>query len=176
MLSGWPAIQQLAVDLSASLRASDRYERLLEVVRGAIPCDATALLALREDALVPLAIHGLAPQVLGMRFSVEQHPRLRAIARSTKPVRFPAGSRLPDPFDGLVAGAPAALADVHDCLGCPLLAEGRVIGVLTADALATDAFDGLDESFLEALGALAGAALHTAHLIETIEALAERRG
>ena len=172
----WPALQRIAVDLTESLHSTDRYHRLLEVVRSAIPCDATALLALRDGELCPLAVHGLSPQVLGMRFAPVDHPRLEAVLRSAKPVRFPVDSTLPDPFDGLVEGAPGALAAVHDCLGCPLVAEGHVIGVLTADALATDAFDGLDEGFLIALGALAGAALHTARLIETVEALAERRG
>jgi len=172
----WPALQQIAIDLTQSLRAHDRYQRLLDVVRFAIPCDATALLVVQNGTLVPLAVHGLSPQVLGMRFSPAEHPRLRAIMAGDQPVRFPATSRLPDPFDGLVVGAPHALADVHDCLGCPLIAEGKVIGVLTADALKTHAFDKLDQEFLVALGALAGAALHTAQLIETVEALAEQRG
>jgi anaerobic nitric oxide reductase transcription regulator len=172
----WPALQRIAVDLTESLGAADRYQRLLDVVRSAIPCDATALLALHDGVLRPLAVHGLAAPVLGMRFAPDSHPRLRAILDSAKPVRFPKDSALPDPFDGLVEGAPDALAHVHDCLGCPLVAEGRVVGVLTADALATDAFDGLDEEFLLALGALAGAALHTARLIETVEHLAEQRG
>ncbi len=176
MQQPWPALQRIVVDLTESLRASDRYLRLLEVVRSVIRCDATALLALRDGELVPLAVQGLSAQVLGMRFVPRDHPRLKAILESARPVRFPAGSKLPDPFDGLVEGAPAALADVHDCLGCPLVAEGQVIGVLTADALATDAFDGLGEEFLSALGALAGAALHTARLIEALETVAEQRG
>jgi len=175
-MTPWPALQRIAVDLTESLRAGDRYQRLLEIVRTAIPCDATALLALREGDLVPLAVHGLSGQVMGMRFRPADHPRLATILRSPDPVRFPSDSSLPDPFDGLVAGAPTALHDVHDCLGCPLVADGQVVGVLTADALAIDAFDGLDDEFLRALGALAGAALHTARLIDTIEALAEQRG
>jgi anaerobic nitric oxide reductase transcription regulator len=170
------ALQKIAVDLTESLRASDRYERLLDVVRSAIPCDATTLLFLRDGELVPLAVYGLSKQVLGMRFAPAQHPRLATILRSGKPVRFPANSGLPDPFDGLVEGASGVLADVHDCLGCPLVAEGHVVGVLTADAIATDAFDGLDQEFLISLGALAGAALHTARMFETIERLAEQRG
>ena len=171
-----PALLQIAVDLTQSLGAGDRYQRLLEAVRSAIRCDATALLALRDKELIPLAVHGLVPQVLGMRFALSRHPRLDAIVRSEKPVRFPSDSALPDPFDGLLAGPDHALDDVHDCLGCPLVAGGAVIGVLTADALATDAFDGLDQEFLVALGALAGAALHTTRLIDTIEELAEKRG
>ena len=172
----WPALQQIAVDLTESLSASDRYQRLLEIVRNAIPCDATALLVLHDGELVPVAMRGLSPQVLGMQFRPSEHPRLAAILRSTHPIRFPADSKLPDPFDGLVEHEPHALAGVHDCLGCPLVAGGQKIGVLTADALATDAFDGLGEEFLTALGALAGAAVHTARLIETIEAVAEQRG
>ena len=172
----WQALQRIAVDLTESLGAAHRYERLLEVVRSVLPCDATALLLLRDGELVPLAVHGLSPQVLGMRFAPAAHPRLQAIVNSAAPVRFAAASPLPDPFDGLISAAPGGLASVHDCLGCPLVAEGRVVGVLTADALAVDAFDGLAPEFLAALGALAGAALHTARLIETIEGLAERRG
>ena len=176
MASDRSALLPIALDLTRSLYAGDRYQRLLAAVRAAIPCDATAILALHEGTLVPLAVHGLLPQVLGMRFALASHPRLDAIVRSERPVRFPANSTLPDPFDGLVAGESHALGDVHDCLGCPLLVDGAVIGVLTADALAKDAFDGLDEEFLMALGALAGAALHTTRLIETIEVLAEKRG
>ena len=172
----WTALQRIAVDLTESLRWTDRYDRLLEVVRSEIPCNATALLAYRDGELIPLAARGLSRQVLGMRFAPSRHPRLHAILTSATPIRFPSDSPLPDPFDGLVDGAPDALADVHDCLGFPLVAAGEVVGILTADALATDAFDELDEEFLAALGALAGAALHTARLFETIEMLAERRG
>ncbi len=175
-MNQWPALQRIAVDLTRSLGAADRYQRLLESVRSVIPCDATALLALREGVLVPLAVRGLSPQVLGMTFAPADHPRLRAILASPTPVRFPADAALPDPFDGLIDGSPDALADVHDCLGCPLVADGALVGVLTADALAIDAFDGLTQEFLSALGALAGAALQTARLIETIEALAQQRG
>ncbi|MEO8548481.1 MAG: nitric oxide reductase transcriptional regulator NorR [Kofleriaceae bacterium] len=175
-MSSWKALQRIAVDLTESLRATDRYDRLLEVVRSEIPCNATALLAYTNGELVPLATRGLSRQVLGMRFAPAQHPRLQAIVNSRKPVRFPSDSDLPDPFDGLVDGAPDALDHVHDCLGCPLVAQGELVGILTADALATDAFDDLDEEFLLALGALAGAALHTARLFETMEMLAERRG
>ncbi len=95
----WPALQRIAIDLTESLRASDRYDRLLEIVRSVIPCDATALLALRDGDLVPLAVRGLSPQVLGMRFQPAAHPRLAEILHSARPVRFPSDSPLPDPFD-----------------------------------------------------------------------------
>lgn len=160
----------IAVDLTASLASQDRLQRLVDAVRAAIPCDAAAVLGLAGDELIPLATHGLAPEVLGRRFSRREHPRLDVIVAREAPVRFPADSRLPDPYDGLLLVNPDATRDVHACLGCPLVEGGRVIGVLTADALEPGAFDDLDESFLRMLGALAGAALHTGRLIESLEA------
>lgn len=171
-----PAIVQIAIDLTRSLCSKDRYQRVLAAVESVLPCDATALLVLRDGELVPLAAHGLLPQVLGMRFRITEHPRLARIVSSDGPIRFPADSNLPDPFDGLMEGEPHALHDVHDCMGCPLVADEQVVGVLTADALDVGAFDGLQREVLVALGALAGAALQTTRLIETIESLAEKRG
>jgi transcriptional regulator with GAF, ATPase, and Fis domain len=49
----------IARDLTASLAAGDRYERLLEAVRRLVPCDAACLLRLEGDELVPLAGYGL---------------------------------------------------------------------------------------------------------------------
>lgn len=159
----------IAVDLTVSLASRDRLQRLVDAVRTAIPCDAAAVLALDCDDLVPLAVHGLAPEVLGRRFFRREHPRLDLIVARRAPIRFAADSPLPDPYDGLLLANPDATRDVHACLGCPLVEGGSVIGVLTADALEPGAFDDLDESFLRMLGALAGAALHTGRLIESLE-------
>ncbi|MCA9557898.1 MAG: sigma-54-dependent Fis family transcriptional regulator, partial [Myxococcales bacterium] len=63
------ALLPIAVDLTASLASTDRLQRLVDAVRAAIPCDAAAVLELIDDDLVPLAVHGLAPEVLGRRFS-----------------------------------------------------------------------------------------------------------
>jgi anaerobic nitric oxide reductase transcription regulator len=160
----------IALDLTASLASKDRLARLLDAVRRAIPCDAAAVLKLAGDELVPLATHGLAPEVLGRRFHRREHPRLDVVVARGAPVRFPADSSLPDPYDGLLLANPDATRDVHACLGCPLMEGETVIGVLTADALEPGAFDDLDDRFLQMLGALAGAALNTGHLIEALEA------
>ncbi len=164
------SLLSIAVDLTASLASHDRLQRLVDAVRAAIPCDAAAVLALSGDELIPLAAHGLAPEILGRRLARREHPRLDVIIARKGPVRFPADSRLPDPYDGLLLVNPDATRDVHACLGCPLLEGGSVIGVLTADALQPGAFDELDDNFLRMLGALAGAALHTSRLIESLEA------
>jgi anaerobic nitric oxide reductase transcription regulator len=169
------ALLTIAIDLTAFLASVDRYARLLDTVRRAIPCDAAAVLELRDGDLVPLATHGLSPQVLGLRFPRREHPRLDVVVSRGVPVRFPADSTLPDPFDGLLLATPDARGVVHACLGCPLVERDEVIGVLTADALEPGAFDALSDPFLRMLGALAGAAMHTARLIETLEQLMERR-
>ena len=164
----------MAVDLTASLAASDRLSRLLEALRSAIPCDAAAVLQLSGEELVPIVVHGLAPEVLGRRFHRGEHPRLDMVVTHGEPVCFPADSPLPDPYDGLLLANPDATRDVHACLGCPLLAGDTVIGVLTADALEPGAFDAIDERFLRMLGALAGAALNTGRLFEALERASQR--
>jgi anaerobic nitric oxide reductase transcription regulator len=177
--SGAGAIEPLldiARDLTASLAAQDRYERLLRAIRTVIPYDAACLLRLDGDDLVPVAGHGLAPEALVRRFSRREHPRLDAILRAPEPVRFPPESTLPDPFDGLLDEHPHALERIHACLGCALTEGGEVIGALTADALEPHAFDAFDTRFLATLGALAGAALRTTALIETLERRAEQSG
>jgi len=165
---------EIVGDLTASLGARDRYERLLSAVRRLVPFDAACLLRLQGDDLVPLAGHGLVPEALERLYPRSRHVRLDAILRSPSPVLFPHDSPLPDPFDGLLVADPHALERIHACLGCPLTADGEVVGALTADALDPEAFDGLDGRLLATLGALAGAALRTASLIEALEKKAER--
>ncbi len=164
----------IALDMTASLPAQDRSKRLVDAVVRALPCDAAVLLRLVGDELVPVAAHGLAPDVLGRRFARAQHPRLDIICRHDEPTLFPADSPLPDPYDGLVDGAPHL--DVHACLGCPLRVEGELVGVLTADALEPGVFDRVDKRFLVHLAALAAAALRTSDLIEALERTARHRG
>jgi len=165
----------IARDLTASLGSRDRYDRLLASVRRMIPCDAACLLRLVDHELVPLAGHGLADEAMTRRYARSDHPRLDIILGSAEPVRFPAASPLPDPFDGLLAADREGRLEVHACLGCRLTADGEVVGALTADAHDAHAFDSLDMRLLATLGALAGAALQTTSLIESLEALARHR-
>ncbi|MCA9750561.1 MAG: nitric oxide reductase transcriptional regulator NorR [Gemmatimonadetes bacterium] len=169
-------VLDIARDLTASLAAADRYDRLLRAVRRLIPCDAAALLRLEGDELVPLAAYGLSEEAKVRRYRRKEHPRLDIILSAAGPVRFPPDSPLPDPFDGLLEADPHATEHIHACLGCPLVEGGRVVGALTADAVAPRAFDDLELPWLEALGALAAAALHTTGLIESLERIAERKG
>ena len=170
------ALLAIAQDLTASHAAGDRYSRLLAAVQRLIPADAACLMRLEGDVLVPVAGYGLTPAALSRRYPRREHPRLDIILGSSEPVRFPVDSRLPDPFDGAIASAPGPLAKVHACLGCALTVDGSVVGALTADGLEANSFDHLDQHMLATLGALAGAALRTASLIEALEEQAAHRG
>ncbi|MEM7306074.1 MAG: nitric oxide reductase transcriptional regulator NorR [Planctomycetota bacterium] len=167
----------LALDITTTLSSADRSRRLVEVVSSALPCDSVALMKAEGDALVVTAALGLSEDIYGRRFLPSEHPRLDIISSSTEPVRFPAESPLPDPFDGLVVDGPAALSGhVHSCLGCSLRVGDELVGVLAADALKPGAFESLSDGFLSHLAALAGAALRTNQLIEALESKAERLG
>jgi anaerobic nitric oxide reductase transcription regulator len=167
----------VALGLTASLSTADRYDRLVRAVRRALPCDAAVLFGLDEGgAFVPLASHGLTEAARAQRFWPEEHPRLSVICSADGPTVFPPDSPLPDPFDGLLADDLLAHDHVHACLGCPLLIEGELVGVLTADAREPGAFDAIDRHVVEALGGLAAATVRTARLIEALEREATRSG
>ncbi|HMM35523.1 MAG TPA: nitric oxide reductase transcriptional regulator NorR, partial [Thermoanaerobaculia bacterium] len=82
---------EIVGDLTASLGARDRYERLLSAVRRLVPYDAACLLRLQGDDLVPLAGHGLVAAALERPYPRARHPRLEAILRSEAPLLFPPG-------------------------------------------------------------------------------------
>ena len=170
------AILSVALDLTGALSAEDRYGRLLEALRIAIPYDAATLMRLEGDVLVPVVARGLSEDAMGRRFKLAEHPRLNIICKSSEPVRFPADSGLPDPFDGLLVDDHGLFQRIHACMGCPLIVDGELIGTLTADALETDAFASIEQRYLAALGALAAATLRTSDLLDAVERSAERQG
>ena len=169
------AVLEIARDLTNSLHSENRYVRLLAAICRVVPCDAACLLRLEGDVLVPLAARGLSPSALRQQYPRGDHPRLDTLIGSLEPVRFPPDSPLPDPFDGLVAGAPGALGKVHDCMGCALVEGDEVVGVLTLDAFRAGSFDSVDRRLLATLAALAGATLRTLALLNALEEKAERK-
>jgi anaerobic nitric oxide reductase transcription regulator len=160
----------LVGDLSRDIPERDRYDRLLDAMRTLFPCDATALLRLEGEILVPVAIDGLSNDTLGRRFRVSEHPRLQALLAHRGALRFPADSDLPDPYDGLVQNLSERL-EVHDCMGCALHVAGRPWGLMTLDALDRARFDTVDVASLEAFASLAAA---TVNVVEHLGVLASR--
>nr|WP_207459746.1 nitric oxide reductase transcriptional regulator NorR [Azospirillum sp. SYSU D00513] len=131
------------------------WPEALAFVRSRVPCDACALLRRDGEVLVPLAIHGLSPDVMGRRFRLGDHPRLEAIMKGGEgrgPVlRFAADCGLPDPYDGLIPDHEDRL-HIHDCVGARL---GEGWGALTFDALDPNALAGALDGIAEVAAVLA---------------------
>lgn len=161
-------LARIAIDLQSDIGHTDRFSRLITTLRQILGCDASALLRYEAHAFVPLAIDGLAQDVLGRRFALEGHPRLEAIARAGDVVRFPADSDLPDPYDGLIPGHESL--KVHACVGLPLFAGQTLIGALTLDGMDADRFDSFSDEELRLIAALVAGALNNALLIARLEA------
>ncbi|WP_209319573.1 nitric oxide reductase transcriptional regulator NorR [Yokenella regensburgei] len=160
-------LAKIAIDLQSDIGHQDRFARLITTLREVLGCDASALLRYEAHQFVPLAIDGLAKDVLGRRFTLEGHPRLEAIARAGDVVRFPADSSLPDPYDGLIPGHESL--KVHACLGLPLFAGQNLIGALTLDGMSADQFDSFSDEELRLIAALVSGALNNALLIARLE-------
>ena len=169
-------ILSMAIDLTASLNAKDRYQRLLRVIGRVIPYNASTLLRLDGETLIPIAAVGLKADAMGRNFTRSDHPRLDIICNAEEPVLFPSDTKLPDPFDGLLSMDADEFQHIHACLGCPLRVDNQLVGVLTADAKDPHSFDHLEPQFLKAVGALAGAQMQTVNLIEALEQSARRHG
>ena len=166
----------IAHDLTAVLGAEDRYQRLLEALRLAIPYDSAALLRLENDILVPIAAQGLQPRVMATDFRRKDHPRLDIICSSTEPTLFSSDSKLPDPFDGLLVLDLDSVDHIHACLGCPLLMRDQLVGVLVFDAIDPAAFSHLPKQYIQVIASLTSAQMQTVDLLSTLEKEAERQG
>ena len=162
--------------MNDGITAKDRYKRLLNGLKKVIPYDVAAILRLEGDALIPLATQGMSSDAMGRRFLLNEHPRLKIICKSEIPVNFPADSDLPDPFDGLISETSNKFQKIHACLGCPLIIDRDLIGVLTTDACQANLYDNISTEFLSGLSAVVAASLRTTNLIEALEISANRQG
>lgn len=162
------ALLKFALDLASAVTLEDRFERLIRAIRTAIRCDAVVLLERKSDMLLPLAQQGLVADVMGRRFSIQEHPRFEQICASYQPVRFATGCELPDPYDGLVAGFDHGLP-VHACMGIPLFVQGDMLGVVTLDSMTPGMFDSIDSRALDIVATMSAMTLNTAMLLERLE-------
>lgn len=161
----------LLADLTVSLPRAVRLQRLVSQLKLAFACDAVALLQHDGETLRPVAAEGLARDALGRAFVVGQHPRLSTILLSREVVHFAPGSTLPDPYDGLVDAMVGAPLPVHDCMGVPVLVDGRCWGVLTLDALTPGSFDAAARQALQQCQPLVAAAVRMGLLEQEVQAL-----
>ncbi len=64
-------LARIAIDLQSDIGHTDRFSRLITTLRQILGCDASALLRYEAHQFVPLAIDGLAQDVLGRRFALK---------------------------------------------------------------------------------------------------------
>ncbi|GLS82678.1 nitric oxide reductase transcriptional regulator NorR [Paraferrimonas haliotis] len=158
----------IALDISQALPPRELYQRMIDSVARVFPCDAASLLIYENQHLVPVALHGLAPELIGQKFDPANHPRLSIIMSQQQPTRFDVDSHLPDPFDGHMALDNERVLDVHACVGCSLFVENELVGVLTLDAIEVGAFDNISDQQVSTFSALAAIALRNANLVEAL--------
>lgn len=91
-------LANIAIELQRGIGHQDRFQRLITTLRQVLECDASALLRYDSRQFIPLAIDGLAKDVLGRRFALEGHPRLEAIARARMWCAFPQTANCPIPM------------------------------------------------------------------------------
>ena len=161
-------------DLNRELSQQQRYQRLIESIQSAIPCDVVGLLKLSGDHLLPVAVLGLKQEAMARRFNIYHHPRLEKILQSDQLTRFDADSALPDPYDGLVDNGCEQL-HVHDCMGCAIAIDGETWGVLTLDAMDAGSFDALNLSEVRGYIVAVAAVIKTSQRIDALEARAEHQ-
>ena len=166
------AIAPLIAELAQPLPPDARFQHLLDAVQRVLPCDATVVLRLEADTLVPLAVRGLSPDALGRRFAVAEHPRLQALLAAPQATRFAADCSLPNPYDGLIDTDGSNLL-VHDCIGCALRVGDATWGLLTLDALEANRFTPSDLRLLNLFASLAAASVVAADRIAQLAGLAK---
>lgn len=151
--------------------AHERYQRLIQELEKEFACGAIVLLKLDNQSLKPVLAQGLVEEAMGRRFIMAQHPRLAALVNSLSALRFPVGSTLPDPYDGLLTSQPGADLPIHDCMGTSLWVNNKCWGVLTLDSLTLGTFEGNSLTRLEELRPLLEANLQMADLEDEVKNL-----
>ena len=82
------ALAKIAIDLQSDIGHVDRFSRLIATLRQILGCDASALLRYEAHQFVPLAIDGLAQDVLGRRFGdVHEVVRMLDLVDEFDPLR-----------------------------------------------------------------------------------------
>src|SRR5439155_7509687 len=145
-----------SLDLDHLLRAS------LDKIADELVVDTAAMLLLSEDGstLVARAAHGLEEEVqAGVRIPVGQGFAGR-IAAERKPVV------LDDVAHSDVLNPILRDKGIRSLVGVPLLAAGRVLGVLHVGTLTATAFGEADVQFLELIAARIASAIEHARLYE----------
>lgn len=91
-------LASIAIELQRGIGHQDRFQRLISTLRQVLECDASALLRYESRQFIPLAIDGLAQDVLGRRFTLEGIHVWRLLPAPVTWCVSPLTARLPIPM------------------------------------------------------------------------------
>ncbi|KZN67558.1 nitric oxide reductase transcriptional regulator NorR [Pseudoalteromonas luteoviolacea] len=138
----------MALPKSNQVELGTYSQSVVSALQACISADAIVVLQAQGDVLIPQAFTGLAPEVMGRRFKLTEHPRLANIAKTPEqPVVFSSDCALSDPYDGMLLAEDGELP-VHACMGFSLYEQGQLLGAITFDSLTPNAFDAYSRSLL----------------------------
>lgn len=167
--------ETLLADLVTIQPGPVRLQKLVATLKNYFDCGAVVLLRKEDDALTPVANHGLVKEAFGRRFELARHPRLAMLCSARTAIRFEPNSPLPDPYDGLIEAQPGQHLAVHDCMGMPLFIEGETWGVVTLDALTPGTFNETHRVELQRCALVIEAMLRMSRLEQDNKALRQGR-
>ena len=166
------AIVRAAIELTSRQDRDAVLDTILAELERLVPYDLATVLVLEGDLLRIVAARGFRRDLdlRSRRFARGENPRLdRAlVARGTVRFTDPAEA---DPFDDL---APSPLEHLHSCMAAPMRLEGRLLGLITADAHAPDRFAAGHEELMELFATLAAVAIRNADQVQALAAARAR--
>jgi anaerobic nitric oxide reductase transcription regulator len=164
------AIVRAAIELTSRQDRDSVLDAILAELERLVPYELATVLVLEGDVLRIVAARGFRRDLdlRSRRFARGDNPRLDRALAARGTVRFTDPAEA-DPFDGL---ATAPLDHLHSCMAAPMRLEGRLLGLITADAHAPDRFAAGHEELMELFAALAAVAIRNA---DQVHALAEAR-
>lgn len=167
------AFLSVAGVIPSKSNSADRHSRLFDALFSVLSCDAAVLLTLSNDSgLVPIAVKGFRKDILGRCFNPAEHPRLKAVLTADGPLSFGPGNQLPNPFSDFFEST----FPIQSEMGCALAVDGVIIGALVIDFKRSEAMGRIDARELSLFATLAAANLKTVELVDSLDALAAKRG
>jgi anaerobic nitric oxide reductase transcription regulator len=167
------AIVRTAVELTSRHDQEAVLDAILAELERLVPYDMASVLVLEGEWLRPLAARGFRRDVVmtAQKYGVGTNVRLDRALAARGTVRFTNPDE-PDPFDGL---GHTQLGHLHSCMAAPMRLEGRLLGLITADAHRPDAFGVEHEERIELFAALAAVAIRNAHLVGELDRAKQKR-
>ncbi|MCC7538140.1 MAG: protein kinase [Deltaproteobacteria bacterium] len=160
-------LHDAALDLTANLAASDRYARLLGRLRPIVGADHSAILRERDGRWRAVAVSADSAGFAPSDDAPADLTRAWSAAASSGEVTRQGAASASRWLWGIDAAA--------DEVVVPLRFEDGHAGALVLGARKARAFHEVDDERLNAAGALAAAAMHTAELVDALEESNARR-